>query len=169
MGDPSAAETTLARCPALADFTDETFLATGNPRFSGDMVLLSRIRAAQRRDDEALRLASRALAFRRSLLGAKLKTCDSLYDVAGLLMRSEKKAAAAELLRELMDMAEALPEGERQLARATWRLARLSEEAGRAKEAARLRERAREIFKRLGKSEASSKDDEDALFECLCP
>lgn len=85
MGRPDEAEEMLARCPSLKDFTDETFLGTGNPRFSGDMVLLSRIRLAQGRLGEALRLASKALAFRRKLLGNRLKTCDSQYDVARML------------------------------------------------------------------------------------
>lgn len=86
MGRPDDAEATLARCPSLKDFTDETFLSTGNPRFSGDMVLLSRIRKAQGRSTEALRLASKALVFRRKLLGNRLKTCDSMYDVASMLL-----------------------------------------------------------------------------------
>lgn len=55
MGKPDGAEEMLARCPYLKDFDDETFLSTGNPRFSGDMVLLSRIRAKQGRLDDAVR------------------------------------------------------------------------------------------------------------------
>ena len=86
MGRADEAEGMLAQCPSLKDFTDETFLATGNPRFSGDMVLLSRIRLAQGRNSDALRLASKALSFRRKLLGNRLKTCDSLYDVANMLL-----------------------------------------------------------------------------------
>jgi tetratricopeptide (TPR) repeat protein len=86
LGQPDKAEEMLARCPSLQGFTDESFLKTGNPRFSGDMVLLSRIRRAQGRPTEALRLASKALAFRRSLLGNGLKTCDSQYDVASMLL-----------------------------------------------------------------------------------
>lgn len=35
MGKPDEAEEMLKRCPSLKDFTDETFLNTGNPRFSG--------------------------------------------------------------------------------------------------------------------------------------
>lgn len=35
MGKHEEAELTLARCPALKDFTDETFLRSGNPRFAG--------------------------------------------------------------------------------------------------------------------------------------
>jgi hypothetical protein len=84
----------LAKCPSLKDFTDETFLNTGNPRFSGDMVLLSRIRLAQGRLAEALRLASKALAFRRKLLGNRLKTCDSQYDVASMLHKDGHTSSA---------------------------------------------------------------------------
>jgi tetratricopeptide (TPR) repeat protein len=35
MGNANEAEEMLKRCPSLKDFTDETFLQTGNPRFSG--------------------------------------------------------------------------------------------------------------------------------------
>ena len=35
MGEADEAEEMLKRCPSLKDFTDETFLQTGNPRFSG--------------------------------------------------------------------------------------------------------------------------------------
>ena len=35
MGKPDEAEEMLKRCPSLKDFTDEIFLQTGNPRFSG--------------------------------------------------------------------------------------------------------------------------------------
>lgn len=94
MGRFDEAVEMLKRCPSLKDFTDETFLKTGNPRFSGDMVLLSRIRLGQGRIDDAMRLASKALTFRQNLLGNRLKTCDSLYDVAGLLHREGKDASA---------------------------------------------------------------------------
>ena len=94
MGKPDEAEEMLKRCPSLQNFMDETFINTGNPRFSGDMVLLSRIRVHQGRIDDALRLATKALAFRQRILGNGLKVCDSLYDVAGLLHRHEKTAEA---------------------------------------------------------------------------
>ncbi len=94
MAKPDDAEEMLARCPSLKDFTDETFIRTGNPRFSGDMVLLSRIRVAQGRTDDALRLASKALEFRQELLGNRLKTCDSLYDVASLLLKAGHTGSA---------------------------------------------------------------------------
>lgn len=35
MGKPDEAEEMLKRCPSFKDFTDETFLNTNNPRFSG--------------------------------------------------------------------------------------------------------------------------------------
>ena len=86
MGRLDEAEEILARCPSLKNFTDETFLSTGNPRFSGDMVLLSRIRLAQEWLIEGMGLASKVLAFRRVLLGNRLKTCDSQYDLACMLV-----------------------------------------------------------------------------------
>lgn len=58
------------------------------------MVLLSRIRLAQGRLDEALHFATKALAFRQNLLGYRLKICDSLYQVADLLQRQENIASA---------------------------------------------------------------------------
>lgn len=94
MGKHDEAEEMLMRCPSLKDLTDETFLNTGNPRFVGDMVILSRIRAAQGRPEDALRLASKALDFRQRMNGGRLKTCDSLYDVACLLHRQDKSATA---------------------------------------------------------------------------
>jgi hypothetical protein len=57
-------------------------IADGNNR---DMVLLARIRLQQGRLDDAIRLSSKALAFRQKLLGSRLKVCDSLYQVATLL------------------------------------------------------------------------------------
>lgn len=94
MGRPDEAEEMLKRCPSLKEFTDDTFLKTGNPRFSGDMVLLSRIRLQQGRMDDAMRLASKALAFRQKLLGNRLKVCDSLCDVASLMEKQGKSASA---------------------------------------------------------------------------
>jgi tetratricopeptide (TPR) repeat protein len=85
MGKADEAEKTLMSCPSLQGCTDETFLDADNPRFVGDMVLLSRIRHAQARHDDALRLASKALAWRQKVHGDRYKTCDSLYDVASLL------------------------------------------------------------------------------------
>jgi tetratricopeptide (TPR) repeat protein len=94
MGKADEAEETLMKCPSLKDCTDETFLNTGNPRFVGDMVLLSRIRRAQGRIQDALRLASKALFWRQKVHGDRFKTCDSLYDVASLLHQQGRSASA---------------------------------------------------------------------------
>jgi tetratricopeptide (TPR) repeat protein len=40
MGKADEAEEMLKRCPSLKDFTDETFLQTGNPRFSGCVLVV---------------------------------------------------------------------------------------------------------------------------------
>lgn len=87
MGKPNEAEEMMKKCPALKDFTDDSFINTGNPRYVGNMVLLSRIRLAQGRLDDAMRLASKALAFRQKFHRNGLKTCDSLYDVSDMLAR----------------------------------------------------------------------------------
>lgn len=65
---PDEAEEVLARCSILKGLTEEAFLATGNRRCSGDMVVLSGIRFKQGRTKEAHRLASKALSSPRKLL-----------------------------------------------------------------------------------------------------
>ncbi|KID91916.1 tpr repeat-containing protein [Metarhizium guizhouense ARSEF 977] len=125
MGRPEEAEQSLAKCPALKDFSDETFLSTGNPRFSGDMVLLSRIRLAQGRLPDALRLASKALEFRRKLLGNRLKTCDSQYDVASMLLKDGHIISAMQLLQDVVGISETFVEGDGQRARALYTLSKV--------------------------------------------
>ena len=109
MGKPDDAEEMLKRCPSLQEFTDETFLKTGNPRFSGDMVLLGRIRAEQGRLDDALRLLSKAVTFRRQVLGTGLKLCDALFHVAQVAARQGDLSLAATFLEESIAIAEDLP------------------------------------------------------------
>lgn len=58
------------------------------------MVLLGKIRFAQGFYDEALRLASKALSFRRMMLDERLKVCDSLYQVASLHCEAENMGLA---------------------------------------------------------------------------
>ncbi|KAJ9648289.1 hypothetical protein H2199_001142 [Coniosporium tulheliwenetii] len=141
MGKPDEAEDMLKMCPSLKDFTDETFLETGNPRFSGDMVLLSRIRLRQGRLDDAMRLASKALTFRQKMLGNRLKT------------------SCSELLTQLVATSETLNEGEGQLARANYKLAVLYSEKGMAAESEHCKARAMELRAKL------QPESKDALFE----
>ncbi|KAF2153972.1 TPR-like protein [Myriangium duriaei CBS 260.36] len=144
MGKPDEAERMLAKCPDLKDLTDEAFLAFDNPRFSGDMVLLSRIRYAQGRLVDAVRLATKALGFRRHKLNSKLKACDSLFDVAYFSWKQGDIDDAITSLEHLADIAAVLLEG-RQLARAHWLLSVLYDEQGRTQE----RDRSRQIAERL--------------------
>jgi hypothetical protein len=58
------------------------------------MVLLSRIRLKQGQYDDALRLASKALTFRRECLPERLKICDSLYQVADILQQGNNQGLA---------------------------------------------------------------------------
>ncbi|KAK4116309.1 TPR-like protein [Canariomyces notabilis] len=167
MGSPDEAEEMLAKCPSLKDFTDETFLNTGNPRFSGDMVLLSRIRLAQGRLAEALRLASKALAFRRKLLGNRLKTCDSQYDVASMLHKDGHTSSAIQLLEEIISIAETFAEGEGQQARALYKLSELQAKRGMQTESMACKDRALKLRAKL-KPELADAPFQEAEFSKLC-
>jgi tetratricopeptide (TPR) repeat protein len=192
MGKPDEAEETLKKCPSLQAFTIETFLATKNPRFASDMVLLSRIRRHQNRYDEALQLASKALAFRRKLLGNRFKVCDSLYDVAGLLQRLGNTASAVyvaafkqpaqgdistqshtdlthrQMLEEAVAICESLPEGEGHLARANYKLSVLCSETGRFAECEAHKRRAMELRLKVRPEEGIVPFAEEEYMK-LCP
>src|ERR1700722_353991 len=90
MGRPDEPEETLTKCPSLKNCTDEFFLNVGNPRFVGDMVLLSRSQRAQCRIEDSPRLASNALMWRQKVHRDRFKTCDSLYNVASLLHHEQR-------------------------------------------------------------------------------
>ncbi|RYP89134.1 hypothetical protein DL769_000182 [Monosporascus sp. CRB-8-3] len=167
MGRPDEAEEMLARCPSLKDFTDETFLSTGNPRFSGDMVLLSRIRLAQGRSTDALRLASKALAFRRKLLGNRLKTCDSQYDVASMLLKEGHVSSATQLLEEVVGISETFVEGEGQRARALYKLTEVYADRGMQAESNASREKALALRAAL-RPELKDAPFQEAEFSKLC-
>ncbi|KAH0598669.1 hypothetical protein MHUMG1_03973 [Metarhizium humberi] len=118
IGRPEEAEQSLAKCPALKDFSDETFLSTGNPRFSGDTVLLSRIRLAQGRLPDALRLASKALEFRRKLW----QTAQNVrFSVRCSVYAIERR----QLLQAVVGISETFVEGDGQRARAWYTLSKV--------------------------------------------
>lgn len=167
MSKPDEAEDMLKRCPSLQNFTDETFIKTGNPRFSGDMVLLSRIRLQQGRDEEALRFSSKALAFRRKMLGSRLKTCDSLHDVAHMLAMQGNNCAALNFLQELVSIAEVLAEGDGQLARAAYRMSTLYTTQGKHQDAENWRGRAVAVRRKI-RPDIGERTWNDASFSCLC-
>ncbi|KAK3936100.1 TPR-like protein [Diplogelasinospora grovesii] len=167
MGRPDEAEEMLARCPSLKDFTDETFLSTGNPRFSGDMVLLSRVRLAQGRLADALRLASGALRFRQEKLGNRLKTCDSQYDVASMLIKDGRVAPALDLLEDIVNISETFEEGEGQRARALYKISGIYVERGMQAESLAAKEKALELRAKL-KPELKDAPFEEAAFSKLC-
>ncbi|KAI9725809.1 MAG: hypothetical protein M1828_002438 [Chrysothrix sp. TS-e1954] len=168
MGRADEAEEMLRRCPSLKDFTDETFLSTDNPRFSGDMVLLSRIRIHQGHLDDAMRLASKALSFRRKLLGNRLKTCDSLYDLAGIMERYGNLASAASLLLELVTIAETLPEAQGHLARAYFKLSQVYHSMQKDEESNACLATANQRMLKL-RPEETRNTFEEQDFQNLCP
>jgi len=168
MGEADMAEKELKKCPSLKDFTDETFLKTGNPRFSGDMVLLARIREKQGRHDEALRLASKALRFRQSLLGNRLKTCDSLFQVADLLQKRDNLPSAIDFLNECIAVSENLPEGDGQQARAHYKLSLIySQQGGRQSVSDERRVKARALRSRILGQDAVGEDDSEDAYNNL--
>ncbi|KAI0457895.1 hypothetical protein F5B21DRAFT_520394 [Xylaria acuta] len=91
-------------------------------------------------------LTSKALAFRQRLLGNRLKTCDSI-----------------ELLKQLVDIAGALNEGEGQLARAFYKLSTLYTEKGAVLEAEASKTKAIEIRNRLRPQEKDAAFDEESF------
>lgn len=124
-GRADEAEATLFRSPSLKDFNEESFLYNANPRSSGEMIILSRIRRQQGRFDEALRLAAKALSFRQRVLGSTPKTCDVMCLVADLLYQQGKIAMARSLLHECINVARGVPEGAAYLAVAQYKLGML--------------------------------------------
>lgn len=168
MGKPDEAETILMQCPSLKGCTDETFLAADNPRFVGDMVLLSRVRRAQGRKDEALRLASKALAWRQSVHGDRFKTCDSMYDVACLLHEHGQTATALGLLSGVVRIAETIDMGEGHAARAEWMASRMLEETDRADESQKYYEKA-VALKKLARPNEEGNPEAAGSWEGLVP
>ncbi|KID83644.1 Tetratricopeptide-like helical, partial [Metarhizium majus ARSEF 297] len=171
MGRPEEAEQSLAKCPALKDFSDETFLSTGNPRFSGDMVLLSRIRLAQGRLPDALRLASKALEFRRKLLGNRLKTCDSQHDVASVLLKDGHIISAMRVLRQLLQdvvgISETFVKGHGQRARALYTLSKAYEARDMLAESTACKEKA-VALRSLPRPDLKDAPFEEEEFSKLC-
>lgn len=170
MGNPTEAEVYLFKCPSLKDCTDDTFLSKNNPRFAGDMVLLSRIRRAQGRRSDALRLASKALAYRKKLLGNRFAVCDSMYDVADLLSVDGNQGTALSILQELVSIAEGLPgsHSHAQLARATYKLAIIYKEIGRKAESEACKGRALDARFICRPNETNPPFVEES-FSKLCP
>ncbi|KAF3914379.1 hypothetical protein ABW21_db0200721 [Orbilia brochopaga] len=131
MGNIDEAEEMLRRCPSVKSFNEESFMETGNPRFSGDMVLLAKIRQQQDRLEEALRLSSKALEMRQAIFGDGLKTCDSLYQVACLLhIREDFHLSGASLLDQSIIIADNVPYGMGYSARSRYKLAQIYREKG---------------------------------------
>ncbi|KAJ9633882.1 hypothetical protein H2204_006668 [Knufia peltigerae] len=134
LGGADEAKEVLMKCPSLqGNCTDETFLDADNPRFVGDMVLLSRIRKAQGRAEESIRLASKALSWReKTHSDGSFKTCHSAYDVACLLHDVQgKEALAPEALEKVSRTAETLEGGERHAARAEWKISQILRAQGK--------------------------------------
>lgn len=171
MEELEKAEQYLFSCPSLQNLTDDLLLSKDNPRFAGDMVLLSRIRRAQGRRVDALRLASKALIYRRRLLGNRFSTCDSMHDVAGLLMEDKTThGTALSVLQELVSITEGFvsTSGQGQLARAYHRLAVLYDRLEDKTKSETYKEKALTVARKLS-PETHEIDPEEIDFAKFCP
>ena len=172
LGKPTEAQRILMSCPSLKGCTDETFLQADNPRFIGDMVLLSRIRRAEGRTDDALRLASKALAWRQKVHGDRYKTCDSMYDVACMLHEKGQTATALDLLDSLIRTAGTLDAGEGHMARAEWKTSQILASMHRVEECRAHMGTAmklRKVFRPENDENAVGADADADVWERLTP
>lgn len=137
------------------------------------MVLLSRIKFEQGLVDESLRFASKALTFRKSCLGERLKVCDSLHQVAVLLHRSDNTGLAVQLLEECIKISRGLApiEGVGHQARANYKLSQMLGELGKKRESAGYLEMAGFLRESLTiiNSEISSAEAGPSSFERIVP
>ncbi|RAQ60826.1 NB-ARC and TPR domain protein [Aspergillus flavus] len=171
MGKPNEAEAMYTSVPDVRDLTDEQLLRENLPRYSSGMQLLSMLRQAQGRLDEALDFASKVLQFRRQKFGSRFKTCDSLCHVAKLMLLTKKSMAALQLLDECISVASSLPKAEGYLALAYFRKYKIYRAEGHADAAECLRDaiRAKEIVVgRLGSDyDSTLADDDEAAYTQL--
>ncbi|OBT94570.1 hypothetical protein VE01_07973 [Pseudogymnoascus verrucosus] len=114
-----------------------------------------------------MRLASKALTFRQKLQGNRLKTCDSLYDVADMLVRQGRLSSAIELLKQLIAISETLTEAEGQLARANYKLSVLYGEKDMLSESQACKARAISLRDKL-RPESKDRPFEESEFMKLC-
>ncbi|KAH9909742.1 P-loop containing nucleoside triphosphate hydrolase protein [Xylariomycetidae sp. FL2044] len=169
MGKPHAAESSLVARFSMEKFVELVHLGTYKNLWTSDIVLLSRIQLAKGKVDDAGRLADVALEWRRNFYGNRLKTCDSLYDVACIAYQQGYRATAIEYLKELVGISESLQdEGEGYLARALYKLSILHAEVGDLSGSQECRERAVEIRGRLRPEENDAPFGE-ASFSKLTP
>lgn len=168
LGRLDEAENMLFRCASSSESDDETDLDRRNPRFSGDLVLLGRIRRRQGRLDDALHLAARALSIRQSVLGNTPKTCEAMYLIADLLHQKDKIATARTLLYECISIAASVPEAEGYLAKAQYKLGMLYILDGDLQGAEVYLAAARSI-RDMMLGDTAPVQDEESSFESLVP
>ncbi|OBT54332.1 hypothetical protein VE04_05420 [Pseudogymnoascus sp. 24MN13] len=114
-----------------------------------------------------MRLASKALTFRQKLQGNRLKTCDSLYDVADMLVRQERLSSAIELLKQLIAISETLTEVDGERARANYKLSVLYGEKDMLSESQACKARAISLRDKL-RPESKDRPFEESEFMKLC-
>ncbi|CAP86729.1 Pc20g14000 [Penicillium rubens Wisconsin 54-1255] len=128
MGKPDDAEAMLKSCPSLKDFSDETFFQTGNPRFSGSVLLVNP----------------------KSMIGTNVVQGYGAIEqnqVSVLRHETGELELARELLQECIALSEALPhaEGLGHLARANYKVSQVLEGLGNLEESTLHLEKAMNI------------------------
>ncbi|KAI9841861.1 MAG: hypothetical protein M1837_000331 [Sclerophora amabilis] len=167
-GKPDQALGALKDCWRLQDLTEEEVALSNYPKHSGDIVLLSRIQAAQGHRESALELASKSITIRQGILGNKgPRVADSMYLVASMLRDDRKEASAAKMLREIVDMSQGMVDMEGHLARALWTLAGVEEEIGNRDEAEALRSKAREAREKIKGRETEDEDTNEGFSKLV--
>ncbi|KAF2734780.1 TPR-like protein, partial [Polyplosphaeria fusca] len=93
-GDPEEAERMYRTTPGMENFKDEDFICEDMPRYAGDLVLISTVREAQGKDQEALDKMMMVLEYHRRKTGPRFKTCFALCRIAKLLNNLRRPTAA---------------------------------------------------------------------------
>ncbi|KAI6784643.1 uncharacterized protein J7T54_006689 [Emericellopsis cladophorae] len=115
---------------------------------------------------EAIRLRLAAKSD-RIVLGNKLKTCDSQYDVACMLLKEGHENSAIQLLEEVVNMTETFAEGDGQRARALYKLAEIYSDRDIQAESIACRGKASTLREAL-RPDLKDAPFEEAEFSKLC-
>jgi tetratricopeptide (TPR) repeat protein len=170
-GDAEKSLEALNKCWELQHLTKEQVEKSRYPKYSSDLLLLSRIEAAKGNKEVALQLVSTTISIRKDILGNKgPRVADSMYILASMLRVEGRDAVAAKILREIVDMGRGMLDMRSQVARALSTLAGIEGGFGNREEAERLKREARRVRGQIEAREDTVEDeDEDAAFSSIVP
>ena len=166
--DYDKALSALEDCWHLQNRTQESIMTSEYPKHSGDILLLARIRYGQGDLTSALELSSKCVTMRKGILGNKgQRVADSMFFVATILRKTGKEAAAAQLLREIVNMSLGVKELEAHLARALWNLGNAEEATGNWDEAANLKVSAKIVRAQIEGRECEDEDTDEGFHKLV--